>query len=75
MKYSKYNFLKEINGKFYILNIFTSSYIELSREEYFQILYNKSINDSLFLRLKNCGMVLTDDVDEIKFRYIGKYNG
>lgn len=66
MKYSKYNFLKEINGKFYILNIFTSSYIELSREEYFQILHNKSINDSLFLRLKNCGMILTDDVDEIK---------
>ena len=67
MKYSKYNFLRKINNKFYIVNLLSSEYHNLTEEQYDLIKSKSLVGGELLEKLKNSNMVLDDDIDEVSY--------
>lgn len=76
MKQSKYNILRKIGDKFYIINILSSSFVEISKEEYIEL--NKAIlpvniSEKSYNELCKNDMLIPKEIDELellKERYI-----
>lgn len=78
MKQSKYNILREFDGRFYVINVLNSSFIEITKEQYEMltlslIINKKDFDVELYSKLCEKGMLIDDDADELgllKKRYI-----
>ncbi len=74
MKFSNYNILKNYDNRYYIINTFHSTFLEISEEEYNLLLNNNFIDlsSSLKSKLQNFGMLIdetTDELQQLKTRY------
>ena len=71
MVWSKYTYMFDDNGKYYIYNSLSNGFAELDKATYDEILRMKrdndilSINDELLVQLKKLKVIVDNDKDEI----------